>query len=64
MTVSDRNERRYITLPVSYWKYLEEKAAASKQNCPWYGRHTPSKMIENLITNDMKLKKAGFLDGK
>lgn len=63
MAVSNGNERRYITLPVSYWKYLEEKAAISKKRS-FYGRHTSSKMIENLIDNDMKLKKAGFLDGE
>ncbi|EOL46305.1 hypothetical protein [Enterococcus phoeniculicola] len=63
MGVAEGNERRFVTLPVEYWTYLEEKAKASKDNCRWYGgRHTVSEELKKMVKVDMDMKKAGFLN--
>lgn len=62
MSVADGNERRFITLPVEYWKYLEEKAECSKSKSYWIGRHTVSEEVKKMVKADMDMKKAGFLN--
>ncbi|MGM0124295.1 hypothetical protein IGI37_001669 [Enterococcus sp. AZ194] len=63
MGVAEGNERRFITLPVEYWNYLEEKAKTSKERNRWYysGRHTVSEEIKKMVKADMEMKDAGFL---
>lgn len=61
MGVAINKDRRSVTLRIKHWKYLSEKAKASKQKHPYCGRYTISTEIERLIEQDIELKKAGFI---
>lgn len=58
MTVAKGKKRKYITLEIEVWEYLEERVKAETKLKQKKGQITTSTILAELAENDKKIREA------